>query len=164
MSALHLVTVFDSESRTPARNAPSEVDSPAGWRGCGADDVSTRGGEHLRRSRAADGTERGPHQVTAADEDHRDGGRGSRELAARVLVRAVAAREQRHQRDQRNEGEVLEQQHGETGAPGGFCSRSRSASIGSTIAVEERAKPTPRRPRWATRRPAHAPGRERRAR
>ena len=57
--------------------------------------------------------------------------------------RASVARQQRHQRDQRDEREVLEQQHGETVAAGRLLSKSRSASIGSTMAVEDIARPAP---------------------
>ena len=56
---------------------------------------------------------------------------------------SVCCRQQRHQGDQRDERQVLEQQHREPVAPGRLCSSSSSASIGRTMAVEDIASPAP---------------------
>ena len=145
MSACSSWRYSDSDSSTPAMNAPSDGDRPAGGgkQGGARDDQQRDGGEHLRRLRAADGAEQRPHQEAATDQDDRDRDRGARHVVPGHMVGHAVAAEQRDQRDQRDEREVLEQQHGEGVAAGGLVSRSRSASIGRTMAVDDIARPAP---------------------
>ena len=86
--------------------------------GGAGDDEQRDGGEDLRRLRAADGAEQRPHQEAAADQDDGDRDRRACHVVPGDVVGQSVARQQRHQRDQRNEGEVLEQQHGERVAAG----------------------------------------------
>ena len=100
--------------------APSDGDSPAadGQQRRAGDDQQRHGGEHLGRSRAADGTEQRPHQVAPADQDRPRSPRRHAPHPTTAHGPAWLARRAVAQRDQRNEREVLEQQHREPVAPG----------------------------------------------
>ncbi len=69
-----------------------------------------RRGEHFAAAEARDDLERGPDDEAADDDDEQDGGdtfRGKQEAARPA---DLVGPEQRQQRDQRNDGEILEQQ------------------------------------------------------
>jgi hypothetical protein len=68
-------------------------------------------------ARATDGAERGTHQVAASNENDANRGGAAPHFEPGHVIRPVTA-QQRHQRHQRNEGEVLEQQHRKTVAAG----------------------------------------------
>ena len=135
----------DSESSTPAMKAPSEGrQARGGGEQCGAcDDEQRDGCKDLRRLGATDGPKQRPHEETAADQDDRDRDRRTCDVVPGHMIGNTVAGEQRNQRDQRDEGKILEQQHRKGVAAGGLVSRSRSASIGSTIAVDDIARPAP---------------------
>ncbi len=88
-------------------------------RGAG-DDEQSGGGEQFRGTGAADGAEQRLHQEAAAGQDQQDRGDAFAHLEpGQRAGHRVAAGQQRHQRDQRNERQILEQQHGEGVAAGG---------------------------------------------
>ena len=115
MSASSSCRNSESASSSPARNAPSDIDTPI---------VSMMTAEPITSSSAAavntsglpwrrDELQRRAHEQAAGrDEDHDRAERLGRDgPVTRVLQRRV--REQRQQRDQRNHDDVLEEQHGE---------------------------------------------------
>ena len=120
MSASSSWRYSDSDSSTPAMNAPSDGDSPPSVASVAAPTtISKRDrGEHLRRLRPADRAEQRAQQEAPADQDHRDRRHRARHVAPRHMIRQRRARQQRHQCHQRNERQVLEQQHREAVAAG----------------------------------------------
>ena len=137
----------ESASSTPARNAPSDIDRPI---------ASIRSAAPITTSSAARGEDFAAAE--ARDElEQRDG--PARRLTTmtstiaatpfaasihRVRVRrCVSGAEQRQQRDERNHGEILEQQDRERAAPARAAQFAALPSHASTIAVDDIASPKP---------------------
>ena len=105
----------DSDSSTPARNAPIAIDRPPSCidQRRAEHDQQRRRRHHLARLRVGEDAEHRVEQPAAGREQRGD--RGERDADREPACRRRAAcgarrRQERHERQQRHDGEVLEQQ------------------------------------------------------
>ena len=105
----------ESASSTPARNAPSDIDSPI-FSMISAEPTTSSSAAAVKTSRllcARDQFQRGPHEQAArADHDRDHGDAFRRGEPVRAAMRGCRG-QQRQQRQHRYHREVLEQQHRE---------------------------------------------------
>ncbi len=101
--------------------------------------------EEVSASRRGDETEQGLQQIAGDADDQSDGDGGLYQSQSHASQHASlgALAEDRHEQQQRNDSEVLEQQDGEAGTP--VCEPRRRESEWSctTIAVEESDRGAP---------------------
>ena len=150
MSASSSCRYSDSDSSTPAMNAPSDMrkSGEGGDVGGAGDDQQRRGREQLRRASAPKDADQRRNHEAPADQDDRDRGRAPRHVMPGQAVGQCVFRQQRHQRDQRNERQVLKQQHREADrAPLGFS--AGRAPPASAARSRWRTSPGPRPARRA---------------
>ena len=119
MSASSSWRYSEPDSSTPAMNAPSDIDSPASAASSAVPaTISSDAAVNNSGVRAPPiDAEQRRHHEAPADQDDGDREGPPRHVVPREMIRQTMLRQQRHQRDQRNERQVLKQQHREPISP-----------------------------------------------